>query len=288
MDENGATALPMVEASKPTYSFGATLVRVADVSLSLGGNPVLRDVNLEIRDIRRPGTVAGQVVGLLGPSGIGKTQLFRILAGLTSPDSGTVVIGDPGVPVERGMVGVVAQNYPLFAHRRVLSNLTVAGRLSGLSHADARAKALGFLKRFKLEDAAGKYPAQLSGGQRQRVAIAQQFMCSEHFLLMDEPFSGLDMVQVENVVDLIGEVAAADELNTIVVVTHDITAALEVADTIWLLGRDRDSRGGVIPGARVQASYNLMERGLAWRKGISATPEFLALRQEIRQRFPTL
>ena len=77
----------------------------------------------------------------------------------------------------------------------------------------------------------------------QRVAIAQQFMCSEHFLLLDEPFSGLDPMAIDRVAELLNEVACMHELNTIVVVTHDIGAALEVSDTIWLMGRDRDAEG---------------------------------------------
>jgi polar amino acid transport system ATP-binding protein/sulfate transport system ATP-binding protein len=271
-----------------TYSYGATLVKVEDVSLALGGKTILRDVNLEIKDIRCPGRVTGQIVGLLGPSGIGKTQLFRIMSGLQRPDRGIVRIGEKGLPVERGMVGVVAQNYPLFEHRTVLGNLVVAGRRAGLAKGAAREKALGLLDRFSLDEHARKFPVQLSGGQRQRVAIAQQFMCSEHYLLMDEPFSGLDPIAVDRVSQFVTEVGNADELNTIVVVTHDITAALTVADTIWLLGRDRDPHGNVVPGARVQASYNLIERGLAYRSGISSTPDFLSLLGEIRARYSTL
>jgi polar amino acid transport system ATP-binding protein/sulfate transport system ATP-binding protein len=113
-------------------------------------------------------------------------------------------------------------------------------------------------------------------------------MCSEHYLLMDEPFSGLDPIAVDRVSQFVTEVGNADELNTIVVVTHDITAALTVADTIWLLGRDRDAQGSIVPGARVQASYDLIERGLAYRTGISTTPEFLSLLGEIRARYSTL
>jgi NitT/TauT family transport system ATP-binding protein len=169
-----------------------------------------------------------------------------------------------------------------------MGNLIVAGRRAKLSTAAAREKAEGLLKRFDMEAHAGKYPSQLSGGQRQRAAIAQQFMCSDYFLLMDEPFSGLDLIAVESVCKSISELAAADELRTFIVVTHDVSAALEVADTIWLLGRDRDSQGNITPGARVQASYNLIERGLAWRKGITTTPEFLDLMREIREVFPRL
>ena len=149
-------------------------------------------------------------------------------------------------------------------------------------------KARGFLERFNLMDRAGLYPAQLSGGQKQRVAIAQQFMCSEHFLLLDEPFSGLDPMAIDRVCELLAEVACMHEMNTIVVVTHDIAAALEVADTIWLMGRDRDAEGKIIPGARIQESYNLIERGLAWRDGVTTTPEFLLTMREIRTRFPSL
>jgi polar amino acid transport system ATP-binding protein/sulfate transport system ATP-binding protein len=270
------------------HEFGATLLKAKDVGLTLGGNPILRDVNLEIRDLNRPGMVTGQVVGLLGPSGIGKTRFFRILAGLDQPDRGSVLIGEKGVPVERGMVGVVAQSYPLFQHRTVLGNLMVARGQAALPASAARDRAMGFLKRFKLEDRAHLYPSQLSGGQRQRVAIAQQFMCSEHFLLMDEPFSGLDPIAVDNVSTLIQEVACLHELNTIVLVTHDIPAAIEVADTLVLMGRDRDASGRIIPGARIQATYDLIERGLAFQKGITTRPEFLELLGEILGKFPSL
>jgi NitT/TauT family transport system ATP-binding protein len=270
------------------YSYDGMVLRVEDVSLTLGGNLILDQVNFEIKNITRPDAIAGQVVALLGPSGIGKTQLFHILSGLNKPDSGRVLIGDPGVPVERGMVGVVAQHYPLFAHRTVMGNLLIAGERSGKSAGDCAAKAKGLLERFRLEDRADVYPSQLSGGQRQRVAIAQQIMCSDQFLLMDEPFSGLDLLAIGRVQGLIHEISTAHELNTIIVVTHDLVAAMEVCDTLILLGRNSDEQGKFKPGARIQASYNLIDRGLAWRKDIATTPEFLETLREIRQRFTLL
>jgi NitT/TauT family transport system ATP-binding protein len=272
----------------PIYEYGSTILKAEDIHLTLGGCPILRDVNIEVRDLRRPNRISGQVLGLLGPSGVGKTRLFRILSGLDAPDRGSVRLGEAGVPVRRGMVGVVAQRYPLFQHRTVVDNLLVAGSQAGQPHAAALDRAMAFLKRFRLEDKANIYPCQLSGGQQQRVAIAQQFMCSEHFLLMDEPFSGLDPVAASSVSELIDEVSNLHELNTIVVVTHDIPAAIEVADMLVLLGRDRDEAGRVIPGARIQQTYDLIERGLAWRKDIASTPEFVELVREVRSRFATL
>ena len=270
------------------HEYQNTLLKLTNVSFRHGDNLTLRDLNLEIKDLRRPGLTQGQVIGLLGPSGVGKTTLFRILAGLDVPDSGSVLVEEEQVPVQRGMVGVVAQNYPLFAHRTVRGNLHVAGKQAGLSSTRIQEKADEVLRRFGIEEHARKYPSQLSGGQRQRVAIAQQFMCSEHFLLMDEPFSGLDLIAQERVMGFIQEMAASDELKTFILVTHDISAALQVCDTIWVLGRDRDESGNIIPGARIQASYNLIERGLCYREHITQTPEYLQLRQEIRDIFPRL
>jgi NitT/TauT family transport system ATP-binding protein len=278
----------MATTTPAGYEYGNVILSAKDVHLNLGGNQILRGVDVEVRDLRIPGRVTGQVVGFLGPSGIGKTRFFRILAGLDAPDQGEVRIGEQAEPVARGKVGVVSQHYPLFQHRTVLGNLEVAGLQAGLSTSAARAKALDFLRRFGMSDRAGLYPSQLSGGQRQRIAIAQQFMCSEHFLLMDEPFSGLDPVQVDNVAELVQEVASLHELNTIIVVTHDVAAAIEVSDTLWLMGRDRTPDGKIVPGARIQKSYNLLERGLAFRKGIAATPEFAELHREILAEFPRL
>lgn len=270
------------------YTVGETLLSVQNVNLELGGKQILRDVCFDVKNIERPDMQQGQVVGLLGPSGIGKTQLFRILSGLNIPDSGSVKIGDPGVEVCAGMVGVVAQNYPLLQHRKVLGNLAVAGRQAGLSAEEAISQGQSLLEQFHLAEHADKYPVQLSGGQRQRVAIAQQFMCSNQLMLMDEPFSGLDPLALSRMCDFIKTVAQTDELKTFIIVTHDIASAVEVCDTLLLLGRDRDEAGNPIPGARIQHTIDLIARGLAWRPNISRTPEFAATINEVKDLFAKL
>ena len=144
------------------------------------------------------------------------------------------------------------------------------------------------MERFRLSDRAEQFPELLSGGQRQRVAIAQQLMCSEHFLLMDEPFSGLDPLMKDEACKLVSEVAAMNEFTTIIVVTHDISSAIQVADTIWLMGRERDAEGKAIPGAFIKDTVDLMARGLAWRPDIAETPEFAACSREIKAKFASL
>ena len=272
------------------YEVKDVLISIDSVSLQLGGKPILRDVKAEVRDIVRPGCTQGQVVGILGPSGIGKTQLSRIMSGLQAPSSGAVVIhdGDKRTVVEPGLVGVVAQNYPLLRHRTVLGNLEVAARQHGLSSDDARTKSMEMLEKFGLLDRATFYPSQLSGGQRQRVAIAQQLLCSDHFIIMDEPFTGLDPLMKDLTCELIQTVALMDERNTIFVVAHDIAAVTAISDTLWLLGRDRDESGAVVPGSRIQARYDLASMGMAWEPGISETPRFAALVAEVKSRFKSL
>ena len=270
------------------YELKEQILKIENVCLQLGGNQILRNVNALVRNIVRTDVHQGQVIGLLGPSGMGKTQLFRILSGLNTPDSGTVYVTEKMVPVKAGMVGVVAQHYPLFKHRTIMSNLVVAGQQAGMDSSLANKRGIELLQRFGLSGHEDKYPAQLSGGQKQRAAIAQQFMCSEHFLLMDEPFSGLDPIALGEMCTFIGEMAQTHELKTFVVVTHDIDSAVSVCDSLWLLGRDRDEHGMPIPGANIQHTIDLAARGLAWRENIREIPGFQATVNEVRQLFKTL
>ncbi|MBC8110533.1 MAG: ABC transporter ATP-binding protein, partial [Verrucomicrobia bacterium] len=216
------------------------VLKIENVNLSFGEKVVLREVNAEVKNIVRPGMTQGQIVGFIGPSGIGKTKLFEIMAGLLKPTTGQTFIGVEQKPTKPGSLGVVQQNYPLFNHHTVFGNLEIAAKKTIQESEARKARIYEVLDRFGLRQHATMYPAQLSGGQKQRIAIAQQLLCSENFLLMDEPFSGLDINMVEEVSDMIVEIANSHELNTIIIVSHDIVSTAAIADTLWIMGRDRD------------------------------------------------
>ena len=271
------------------YYKGDTILKVENVSLELDGKKILQDVNCEIKDILRvDGQMQGQIVGFLGPSGIGKTKFFEVLAGILKPDSGKVLINKELKPSKIGDIGVVQQNYPLFNHRTVKGNLELGAARTITDAAERERRINTILERCNLNQHANHYPAQLSGGQKQRVAIAQQLLCTEHFLLMDEPFSGLDINMVDEISEMIVEIANKDEENTVIIVSHDIVSTVAISDTIWLMGRSRDANGKITSGAYIKHSFDLCERGLAWRKDIKRDPEFIKLINEIRDLFITL
>jgi ABC-type nitrate/sulfonate/bicarbonate transport system ATPase subunit len=250
---------------------------------------VLKDLSLTIRDIKgKP-----QIISLLGPSGAGKTTALRIIAGLDKPTTGCVRLSEgEGKPLREtrvGDVGVVFQRYPLFDDINVLNNLIEPAVRAGMPKKEARDKALRLLDEFDMVKQGLAWPQQLSGGQRQRVAILQQLMQERHFIILDEPFSGLDPVNIINVIDLIVGTAQQHTLNTFIIVTHDVTSALIVSDTVFLLGRSRDEKGNPIPGARVMKQYDLIAEGLAYQPDIEDLPGFSELRKEIKLvEFPKL
>jgi polar amino acid transport system ATP-binding protein/sulfate transport system ATP-binding protein len=274
------------------YELKETLVSIADVSLKFGDKVILKPIHAEVRDIIRPGMCQGQIVGILGPSGIGKTQFSRILSGLQQPTTGSISIEvEEGgkrsrIPVRAGLVGMVAQDYPLFKHRTVRGNLLVA--LEHTPEKERSPRVAEYLERFGMTDKAELYPAQLSGGQRQRVSIIQELLSSEHYIVMDEPFTGLDPVMKDKVCDLIVQVANLDERNTIFVVAHDIASLVAISDTLWLFGRDRNAQGSPIPGATIKATYDLIGRGLAWQPALTTTREFSDFVSEVKEQFRNL
>ena len=253
------------------YKKEKLLLKASNINLTYDTRQILRDVNMEVFDIQRPGIIQGQVVSLIGRSGIGKTQLFKILAGLIQPTSGTIALGTDQKPVVAGEVGVVPQNYTLFNHRTINSNLKIGLSNCGKKITDKEAANIieDYARKFDLIDHLKKFPAQLSGGQRQRVSIIQQVLTGNKFILLDEPFSGLDPLMKDRVDELLMQIANLDEQNTLIIVSHDISNTLALSDTAFILA---DEKGK--PGATITEVIDLMDLGFAWRPNIKSEHSF--------------
>ena len=204
---------------------------VADrVCKSFGAHQVLRDVSTHFN--------TGEVTVIIGASGSGKSTLLRAINRLEPHDSGTITIDgvavtdDPNtLQRQRSEVGMVFQQFNLFGHFSVLDNITLAPRrIRHTKRTQANEEAMVLLRRVGLQEHAYKYPWQLSGGQQQRVAIARALAMAPKVMLFDEPTSALDPEMVQEVLDVMRELARGGM--TMIVVTHEMGFAREVADRV--------------------------------------------------------
>ena len=190
---------------------------------------VLENINLEIND--------GELICLLGPSGCGKTTLLRLIAGLDQPTSGEIVANGELVEKPSGDRAVIFQQYSLFPWLTVLQNVTFGLEISGGSKEENIQAAERYLKSVGLLDFKDSYPHELSGGMKQRAAIIRSLLNHSPILLMDEPFSALDMQNRHKLQEQLIGVWQRFE-NTIGFVTHDVDEAVYLADKIVLLDKD--------------------------------------------------
>ncbi len=188
---------------------------------------------------------AGEVVVVCGPSGSGKSTLIKTINGLEPFQAGEMVVDGialrgqkTNLPALRAKVGMVFQNFELFPHLSIIENLTLAQiKVLGRSKSVATEKGLHLLERVGLQAHAQKFPAQLSGGQQQRVAIARALSMDPIIMLFDEPTSALDPARVNEVLDVMVELA--HEGMTMICVTHEMMFAKKVADRIWFMDEGR-------------------------------------------------
>ena len=205
-------------------------ISVHNLKKNFGKLEVLKDISIEIRE--------GEVVCMIGPSGSGKSTFLRCLNRLEKITSGHVVvdghpISDPNTNINkvRENIGMVFQHFNLFPHLTVKENITLAPtELKLMGKEEAGRKALELLARVGLADKAEAYPGQLSGGQKQRVAISRSLAMNPDIMLFDEPTSALDPEMVGEVLEVMKQLAA--DGMTMVVVTHEMGFAREVADRV--------------------------------------------------------
>ena len=209
---------------------GRTLVAAIDVNKHYGSLHVLKDINLTVK--------VGEVLVVIGPSGSGKSTLCRTINRLETIDSGRIEIDGQPLPAEgkqlahhRADVGMVFQSFNLFAHKTILQNVTLGPvKVRKRSKADADKRAMALLERVGVAAHAQKYPAQLSGGQQQRVAIARALAMDPKVVLFDEPTSALDPEMINEVLDVMVELAR--DGMTMIVVTHEMGFARKAANRV--------------------------------------------------------
>ena len=216
--------------SNQSESSMAPIIELRHVDKHFGDLHVLKDVSLSVGK--------GEVVVVIGPSGSGKSTLCRAINRLETIDSGEILIEGKPLPQEgrelaamRAELGMVFQSFNLFAHMSILQNVTLGPvEVLGLSKAEAEQRAMGLLDRVGVASQANKVPAQLSGGQQQRVAIARSLAMHPKAMLFDEPTSALDPEMINEVLDVMVDLARQGM--TMIVVTHEMNFARRVADRV--------------------------------------------------------
>ena len=218
---------PLLEVSNLTREFPA----------GEGTVQILKGINLKI--------YAGELVAIVGQSGSGKSTLIKTVNGLEAFQQGQITVD--GIPIKdpktdltklRSRVGMVFQHFELFPHLSITENLTIAQiKVLGRSEAEAKKKGLGYLERVGLSAHAHKFPAQLSGGQQQRVAIARALSMDPIAMLFDEPTSALDPEMINEVLDVMVELA--HEGMTMMCVTHEMGFARQVANRVLFMDQGK-------------------------------------------------
>ncbi|MGI6076327.1 MAG: amino acid ABC transporter ATP-binding protein [Pyramidobacter sp.] len=209
------------------------MIRIRNLHKQFEGLKVLRGVDLSVNE--------GEVAAIIGPSGTGKSTFLRCINYLERPERGTITIGDVTVDAAtaapddikrlRRQSAMVFQNYNLFKNMKVIDNvMEPLLYVQRLPKKEALAEAMEFLRRVRLSDKADEYPSKLSGGQQQRVGIARAMAVKPRIMLFDEPTAALDPGLVNEVMDVIQDLAR--QHRTMIVVTHEMRFAREIADKV--------------------------------------------------------
>jgi len=197
-----------------------------DICKSYGDQIVVRDISLHLQ--------SGETLGLLGVSGVGKTTLMAVLAGVERPDRGRVLLQGEDITGIPGRVGYMLQKDLLLPFKTALDNIYLPLILKGMKKAEARQRALEQMELFGLAGSEDKYPYQLSGGMRQRAALARTHFLGTKVILLDEPFAALDAITKGEMHDWYLDVAAKTGLSTIFI-THDVDEALTLSDRLYII-----------------------------------------------------
>ena len=238
------------------------VLEVKGVSKSFDGEEIIRNISLELKE--------GEIVSLLGVSGGGKTTLFNIIAGLSTPDEGNIYLEGQEITGKPGNISYMLQKDLLLPYRTLVDNVALPLTIRGMKKSEAREKAAGYFEEFGLEGAQKKYPAEISGGMKQRAALLRTYLFSEKVALLDEPFSALDTLTKASVHRWYLDVMKKIKLSTFFI-THDIDEAILLSDRIYLLsgtpGKITDEIVITHPNTETE-DFNLTPEFLEYKKRI--------------------
>ena len=202
------------------------ILQAENITKKYGSQTIIQNINIELHK--------GELVSLLGVSGSGKTTLFHVLSGLTDPQEGRVLLSGEDITGKPGKISYMLQKDLLFAHKKIIDNVSLPLVLKGMKKAEAREKANELFEEFGLENTQYKYPCQLSGGMRQRAALLRTYLSSNGVALLDEPFSVLDTITKSGIHKWYLNVMQQIDLSTLFI-THDIDEAILLSDRIYIL-----------------------------------------------------
>ena len=218
------------------------ILDIKNLSYSFGNNPILKDINIHVNE--------NEMVAIVGSSGVGKSTLFNLIAGVLKKQAGKITIN--GSEDYIGKVAYMLQKDLLFEHKTIISNVILPLIIAKVNKKEALEEGNKILKQFNLDKYANKYPQQLSGGMRQRVALIRTYMFKKNIFLLDEAFSALDAITKKELHRWYLNLKKEFNLTTLLI-THDIEEAIFLSDRIYILG---NKPGEIIGEIKIEINPN--------------------------------
>ena len=231
------------------------ILSIKNLSFNYPNNKILKDINIHVDK--------GEVVSILGGSGVGKTTLFNIIAGINPLQSGEISI--KGNTDYKGRVSYMLQKDLLLEHKTIIQNIILPLLIRKINKKEAEEEAIKSLKLFNLYEYKDKYPSELSGGMRQRVALLRTYMFKEELFLLDEPFSALDAITKRSLHSWYLEIKNKLDITTLLI-THDIDEAIDLSDRIYII---KNKPGEIVSEIKINLDeQNQDEQKLKYKKEI--------------------
>ena len=218
------------------------ILDIKNLSYSFGNNPILKDINIHVNE--------NEMVAIVGSSGVGKSTLFNLIAGVLKKQVGEITINGSNDYI--GKVAYMLQKDLLFEHKTIINNVILPLIIAKVDKKEALEEGNKILKQFNLDKYANKYPQQLSGGMRQRVALIRTYMFKRKIFLLDEAFSALDAITKKELHKWYLDLKKEFNLTTLLI-THDIEEAVFLSDRIYILG---NKPGEIIGEIKIEINPN--------------------------------